>query len=391
MLPSVMLIAVATAAAFHNTDGKPEAKYSLNENEMVDNNRWLGERMEIMEIQMKKFGDITEEQGKKIEKAENEIEKLKATIQRQGAEMKLMENKLDKYEAIVIEQRKTLDDKEIDIQDLKVAVHKQDKETDRIKEEIITMKGNLHIEDFQKKELEKTNIFNTYQESKTGKPRNQANAKSGSFVLQAQSFMDVLGQENTDSGNFTIESFIEMHYTPSEEVLSNSKSTYYKDIKEKSRLKEIVSLPHQNLRIQQRQVRNSGVAFTAYLSHRIENMGIGHTIKCDQVLLNDGNAYSAYSGTFTVPQSGVYLLTFSIAAYSLHAQTNVKLVSNNRNIVDAIVWVKDSSHHVMGGNTAIVRLNSAEKVWLEIYSKGGVQLYSLPDYRWVTFSGVLLY
>ena len=388
MLPYVVLVAAAIAAAFRDTEGKPKAKYSLNENEMVDNNRWPEEIMEIIELQMKKFGDIIQEQGKKIEKAENEIGKLKATIQRQEAEMKLMENK---YEATVIEQRKILDDKEIDIQDLKVAVHKQDKEMDRIKEEIITMKGNLHTEDFQIKELEKTNTFNTYQERKTGKPRNEANAKSGSFVLEAPSFMDVLGQENTDSGNFTIESFVETHYTPSEEVLSNSKSTYYKVIKEKSRLKEIVSLPHQNLRIQQRQVSNSGVAFTAYLSHIIDNMGIGHTIKCDQVLLNDGNAYSAHSGTFTVPQSGVYLLTFSIAAYSLHDKTNVKLVSNTRNIVDAIVWVKDSGHHVMGGNTAIVRLNSAEKVWLEIYTNGGAQLYSLPDYRWVTFSGVLLY
>ena len=90
-------------------------------------------------------------------------------------------------------------------------------------------------------------------------------------------------------------------------------------------------------------------------------------------------------------QTGVYLLTFQITAWYLNDKTHVKLVSNNRNIVDAVVWVKGSVHHVMGGNTAIVPLNTADKVWLKIYDTARVELYSTPDYRWVTFSGVLLY
>ena len=168
------------------------------------------------------------------------------------------------------------------------------------------------------------------------------------------------------------------------------RDTNNEEYKKKSRLKERVSLQHQNLRRQERQI-SSGIAFSSYLSRWIINLGIGHTIKCDQVLLNDGNAYSPFSGTFTAPKPGVYLLTFSINAYTKDDKTPVKLVSNNRNIVDAIAWVADSDHHVMGGNTAIVRLNSAEQVWLEIYSTAGVRLYSKPDYRWLTFSGVLLY
>ena len=140
----------------------------------------------------------------------------------------------------------------------------------------------------------------------------------------------------------------------------------------------------------QRLNNNTGVAFSAYLGHVVDNMGIGHTIKCDQILLNDGNVYSPYTGTFTVPKTGVYFLTFNINVAIIDV-TNVKLVVNNRNIVDAIAYVTGTNHHVMGGNSAIIRLNSGDKVWLEIYSNGGAELYSLPDYRWVTFSGFFLY
>ena len=83
------------------------------------------------------------EHGQKIEKAEKEIDNLKATTERQGAEMKVMENKLDKYETIINEQVKKLNDKKRNIQDLERSLHNQDKEIDNIKGKIIIMKGNL--------------------------------------------------------------------------------------------------------------------------------------------------------------------------------------------------------------------------------------------------------
>ena len=62
------VILVAIAATLHNINGKPEAKYSLNDNEQLDNNNfWLGDRMDLMEKQMQKFGDIIQGQGKKME------------------------------------------------------------------------------------------------------------------------------------------------------------------------------------------------------------------------------------------------------------------------------------------------------------------------------------
>ena len=90
MFAYVILVAVAIAATFHNINGKPEAKYSPRENEMLDNHLWPKERMEIMEKQMKLFVDIIREQGQNMEKAEKEIDNLKATTQRKGAEMKVL-------------------------------------------------------------------------------------------------------------------------------------------------------------------------------------------------------------------------------------------------------------------------------------------------------------
>ena len=77
-----------------------------------------------------------------------------------------MESKLDTYETIVNEQRKKLNDKDTDIQDLERTVINQDKEIARIKDEIIRMKGNMFSEDFQINVQEKTNRseYDKYQE-----------------------------------------------------------------------------------------------------------------------------------------------------------------------------------------------------------------------------------
>ena len=39
-------------------------------------------------------------------------------------------------------------------------------------------------------------------------------------------------------------------------------------------------------------VVREGFAFSAYLGHVVQNLNNGHTVKCDQVLLNEGNAYN---------------------------------------------------------------------------------------------------
>ena len=139
-------------------------------------------------------------------------------------------------------------------------------------------------------------------------------------------------------------------------------------------------------------LNETSIAFSAYLSHQSSNMAIGHTIKCNKVLLNDGNAYSPFTGTFTAPITGVYFLTYHISAWGTNDETIIKLVVNNRNIVDADAEPKGSpAHHANSGNSAIIRLNSGEKVWLEVYSNNNAMLSSAETYRFTTFSGYMLY
>ena len=142
--------------------------------------------------------------------------------------------------------------------------------------------------------------------------------------------------------------------------------------------------------LQKRNIATEGVAFSAYLDHEIQHMGTGHTIKCNQVLLNDGNHYNAFTGTFTVPQTGVYLLTFNFAVVHVNDLTQVQLMVNNREIVDAAGQVTGTTQRISSGNTAIIKLNQGESVWLKSIQSDS-EVVSYPSFRWTTFSGVFLY
>ena len=139
-----------------------------------------------------------------------------------------------------------------------------------------------------------------------------------------------------------------------------------------------------------RDIVAEGVAFSAYLDHTIKHIGPGHTIKCNQVLLNDGNHYNYFTGILTVPQTGVYLLTFSFGVQNTNHWTEVRLVVNNREIVDAVGQVLGTFQRSSSANTAMIRLNQGESVWLESIANDS-EVVSTQGYRWTTFSGVLLY
>ena len=143
-------------------------------------------------------------------------------------------------------------------------------------------------------------------------------------------------------------------------------------------------------KLSKRDVATERVAFSTYLDHAIYHLGQGHHIICNQVLLNDGNHYNSYTGTFTVPQTGVYLLTFSFGIQSPNHWTEVRLVVNNREIVDAVGTVLGTFQRSSSANTAMIRLNQGESVWLENIITDS-EVISEQGYRWTTFSGVLLY
>ena len=140
---------------------------------------------------------------------------------------------------------------------------------------------------------------------------------------------------------------------------------------------------------------STNIAFSAYLDHNLNHLTSGFLIKCNQALLNVGNAYNTITGIFTVPKTGVYLLTFTISSNNRHGmfetKTYIKLVSNGRNIIDGVSNLSAETSDQMGGNTAIVQLGAGESVWLEVFGGTNGHLQSDGYYRYVSFSGVLLF
>ena len=46
---------------------------------------------------------------------------------------------------------------------------------------------------------------------------------------------------------------------------------------------------------------------------------------------------------------------------------------------------------IQGGNTVILHVSAGQSVWLAAYNTGNTKVDGRPDYRFSTFSGVLLY
>ena len=150
-----------------------------------------------------------------------------------------------------------------------------------------------------------------------------------------------------------------------------------------------VKLNNQNN--QRRGVADEGVAFSAYLDHILGHVSAGHTIKCNRILTNRGHAYNEHTGQFTVPITGIYLLTFHFANKLNTGYLQVRLVVDDRPVVDGGADSIQFDHWSMGGNTVVVSLKTGETVWLEIVGDTGGEVESTNTERFTTFSGVLLF
>ena len=133
------------------------------------------------------------------------------------------------------------------------------------------------------------------------------------------------------------------------------------------------------------------IAFSAYLSHSIDNMSMGYTIKMDKVYLNDGSAYNTQTGVFSVPRSGVYLLTYTIYDYRVAHKLEVELVVDNKSMGSAKAEATGIDHQVQATKILILPLNAGQSVWLQTYYEITNSIYSGSYNRFTTFSGVLLY
>ena len=129
------------------------------------------------------------------------------------------------------------------------------------------------------------------------------------------------------------------------------------------------------------------VAFSSYLTQTLTHLGAGQLIKMDRTLINDGNGYNTNTGIFTVPTSGVYLLTYSIEDNHSTHHLEVKLVVDNQNLGTLLA----QNFGIRTSQTIITRLTAGQSVWLETTYYHDTSISSQSSNKFATFSGVLLY
>ncbi|XP_060589691.1 complement C1q-like protein 4, partial [Ruditapes philippinarum] len=140
----------------------------------------------------------------------------------------------------------------------------------------------------------------------------------------------------------------------------------------------------------QRRAIQAQVAFSAYLSHLQDHLGTSQTVKFDKIITNDGNAYNAVTGIFTVPVTGTYVFIFYLSSSS--SSVEFRLMANNALKASGVSRPFEINHwkDVQGGGTVVLRLNQGVAVWIEKADAESI-VYSTDIHRWVTFSGFLLY
>ena len=325
------------------------------------------------------------QQNQKMDSMKKEMAEFRAVVMKQRETMKKTDKVVAKLESRINEQETEIMKLRTEVDEKGTTLKQVSQENKKCVTELQSTKQSIeHIERVVNVRMENAPRKAIIQNSK--KVNFSQNKKIESSSGETYQVLDKISSMRT--GN---------HVSKSELQGDDNVTSLRKDINKVS-----MSGPYEGGIHIKKQLRNGkglqakrdivaeGVAFSAYLDHNIQHMGTGHTIKCNKVLLNDGNHYNAFTGTFTVPQTGVYLLTFNFDIWTSYGSTRVRLVVNNREIVDATGTVKASSKDLMSGNTAIIKLNQGESVWLENELNNG-EVVSGSHYRWTTFSGVLLY
>ena len=273
--------------------------------------------------------ETTYEQGLLIKAQDHEKTNLKEFIQKQGNKIFNMGKEIKGMQARIDKQGEQMKTRDKELAELKETLTCQN---NKIKDMRTEMQNQTQFKNFSNMDHKKNNIF------KTNKRHNF------SSLLLTNNFPQAESKSYNDKEN-----------------------------------------------VQNRAIDCESIAFSAYLDHTVDHITSGYTLKCNQILLNVGSAYNAHTGTFTVPRTGVYLLTFFINSVIHDSPTFVRLVVDNRSIVDAVSYPGSSAHDASGGNVAIVNLTAGESVWLEVHHATNGQLVADGNYRYVTFSGVLLF
>ncbi|XP_045177394.1 caprin-2-like [Mercenaria mercenaria] len=173
----------------------------------------------------------------------------------------------------------------------------------------------------------------------------------------------------------------------------NSKETDTGELLTTDYVPQEVPLFHRKLKNKgKRQLTSPGthrVAFSSFLSSTMNNLGYQQTIPFDQVLLNEGQSFNTVSHSFICPVNGIYMFQSSLLCdQGDHTETEI--------VKDGSVLARQyssgdrriTSVFGQGFNSATVRCNKGEMVWIRIRGHNGHVVHAE---QFSTFSGFLLW
>ncbi|XP_053379682.1 collagen alpha-1(X) chain-like [Mercenaria mercenaria] len=131
------------------------------------------------------------------------------------------------------------------------------------------------------------------------------------------------------------------------------------------------------------------VAFTAYIDHDIQHIGIEQVIPYNQVVTNIGGSFNTNTHVFTSPVTGIYLFSYVVSQLGM-TEIDIKLVLDGKNTVDAISDPVTAGHDQQAVNVAVLQVNKGQSVYVVNYYHTDVNIRSDELYRFSSFSGVLI-
>nr|XP_022301102.1 complement C1q-like protein 4 [Crassostrea virginica] len=115
------------------------------------------------------------------------------------------------------------------------------------------------------------------------------------------------------------------------------------------------------------------IAFYAYMSAPMSNIGGHHTVIFDVIKTNSGHGLHPIAGVFTAPKSGIYVFTWTIRVFN-NSYHGTELVVNGQK-VGALIPHSGVSDNDTGSTSVVVYVNEGENVFLRknmISNNGGI-------------------
>ncbi|XP_060564594.1 complement C1q subcomponent subunit C-like [Ruditapes philippinarum] len=128
----------------------------------------------------------------------------------------------------------------------------------------------------------------------------------------------------------------------------------------------------------------------AFFAHNVVDLQLEKT---DKIIIfttattNEGSGYDTSTGIFTAPVGGLYQFIVNFCTY-VKKHSPLALVQSGNVIARSSNY--DSTDHTCNSFSAVIRVNSSEKIWVKCLS--GTSVYKLHKDSWKmnSFSGILI-